>query len=541
MLIENAAREVPREEKLFAAALVVWILLASYVMLLNPVVQNNDVFGFIRRADDLKIGVDSGWLNGLYPFGYPLLLKAVATLLRDYEIAGRLISFASAIGCILMIRRAGELLFSRRIGLSASIICCFNPVFFRYARASGIDMPSAFFCFLSLLLIIEMSMRIRYHNLSPLIPGVILGLGYLIRYTGLILLPVYILWIIIAGRQTFDSKTMLARLHLVGVLILGFLIGAFPQLVLAIAQKGSPFWNTQGYNVYFGMFGEQNWGQNWNEALNHPSIAKIIQEYPIQFIKNLLKNAANSIKFGFFFPYPFLLLGWPSLLLSLWHADEEDRKDSSGVYSCRMLLALTLIGYTFAICIAFLNSRLLLFPAILFSIYVAIGLTQIPPPLIWLGSRKLAFRSLFYCASISLLLAMCVKGYIARPVSAYDLSRIEVSQRIYKLLPNDESRAQKVLSLSFDFYDLQSRLKTPYSMDWYKEGNDLSYSSFANIHSAMRKRGQQYLVFNGRAPNNVPGLSSSWPPNDFGFSDYFEEIYRSENAVIAKPRGKSSI
>lgn len=153
-----------------------------------------------------------------------------------------------------------------------------------------------------------------------------------------------------------------------------------------MAAKGNPFWNQQGVNVYFGVFGNQDWGQNWNNALKNESIIDILRRHPIPFAKNMANNFVSVLKLDLL-PQPYALLTWPSVLLALNIAKGNFDKQ----YSMRFLTVISSFIYCFAICAAFINHRLLLFVTLLLSLFFGYGIASIPPILLSIHKFKIPF------------------------------------------------------------------------------------------------------------------------------------------------------
>lgn len=514
----------------FYVFLAAWTLSCLQIIISNPTISLSDVFGFIERAEYLNASSLEPWVNGLYPFGYPLLLKGVTLLTRDYELSGKLISLVSGAASLVLVRLIGAILFSSVTGVIAAILCGLNPLFIHFSSTSGTDMVAATSVAASLLSIIAWENSLRRSKIILVISGLFLGLGYLFRYTSIAVLPFYILWILVWPGKS-KNTIYLAELKLKQVCLLagGFLIFAFPQLILSLFAKGNPFWNTQGVNVCFGVFGNGNWGQNMDACRDFKSAFGFIVQHPYQSTKNLVRNIFSipslSLLPGII--WPFSLSG---ALLSLW-----PEKNDLGRYSSRILLAGSLAAFCAAVSIAFVNNRLLLMPAIILSVYSAHGLLRIVPADIKSDNWRLPLRIFVF----ALILAVLLRGAVSRvlnPVSDYDNKRILASSVIEKALGKSRQKQEDVLSLSFDYYDLGSRLKTRYSLDWYGREGMGKFTSVQKIHSEMKFRGRSYLLYDNSAPFNVAGLKANWPLPEDELNKYFELVWRHEDARLLRAR-----
>jgi 4-amino-4-deoxy-L-arabinose transferase-like glycosyltransferase len=128
------------EDTLALATIVIWTVIGIYVTVKNPTVWLSDMFGFIPRVQTLSLHSLSGWVDGLYPFGYPLLLKSLFWLTHDYEVAGRIISLASGVVGLYLLYKLGSLTFDRKVGVLAVVFGSVNPTYLKYATVSGTDM-----------------------------------------------------------------------------------------------------------------------------------------------------------------------------------------------------------------------------------------------------------------------------------------------------------------------------------------------------------------------------------------------------------------
>lgn len=221
---------------------------------------------------------------------------------------------------------------------------------------------------------------------------------------------------------------------------------------------------------------------------------------------------------------------WTGVLLSLWPDESNQHR-----YGSRIFLAGSLSLFCAAVSIAFVNDRLLLLLAVILPAYSAYGLLRIVPIEIRSESWKFPFRTLIF----ALIIAVLLRGSIPRvmnPVSSYDAKRILASDAVTKVLGSSKDKQSEVLSLSFDYYDMSSNLKTRYSLDWYGRGGMGKFSSLEKIHSEMKAIGRQYLLFDNSAPFNVVGLAENWPFSEDDIERYFEPVWKYEDAQLLRVR-----
>src|SRR5687767_1282718 len=98
-----------------------------------------DFFGFIEHADRLP----REWLDGFYPTGYPLLLRALFSLFADYKVAGVIVSAVSAGAALLAAHSLGARLGGApAAGLAALLLLAVNPPFVHWGMLGATEMPA---------------------------------------------------------------------------------------------------------------------------------------------------------------------------------------------------------------------------------------------------------------------------------------------------------------------------------------------------------------------------------------------------------------
>jgi hypothetical protein len=111
--------------------------------------------------------------------------------------------------------------------------------------------------------------------------GALLGAAYLIRYTSLTLLPVLV--IIIVWR---DWRNRRAAFVALGLLLGGFTLVALPQLVAGTVGAGNPLYTEQARNVWFGVYGDFNWTDNWGDVPAGVSVLDALRANPAAFVRH---------------------------------------------------------------------------------------------------------------------------------------------------------------------------------------------------------------------------------------------------------------
>ena len=485
-----------------------WSIVAAYLSWANPTVGLSDTFAFISRAENLSIHTLWPWVDGFYPLGYPLTLRCLATLVEDYVLAGRILSLLSAVLGLVIIGRLGKDLFGPSVAFVALIVCAANPVFLKHATSSGTDMPAAAFLLLGLYWVY----RYRTKNKLPFITaaGAAMGIAYLMRYTAL---PVALVCAFYLWFQRLPKDSVNSKLRRSGFFALAFLATASPQLVLSAIQEGNPFFNLQAQNVYFGLFGEGNWGLHMHAARSAKGLHEVVSQDLNLYFKHWLFNLLLVPRIHIV-RYPLHLLGYCGLLFSLKQTQLRNRST---------LLIVSFIAFTTTICLAFPSPRLLLFGDLILSIFAGYALLTLLPK--WIhrqGKRPIPLRWPSLMAISAILLAWTLGQATIDPLPVYDRNRIEVSRTLSQHWVIESS---SVLSLSFEFYLLDKPTKDRFALPWYATEFE-PYRSIEDLAQRMHKAGQRFLVFDHNAPLNVRGLERIWPFDSEQLAENFELIAR---------------
>lgn len=243
------------------------------------------VYDFLHHAE-LARAVAEGRpaVNGFYPLGYPALLALGFRWTRDIFVVGKLISGAAALIALFVAYRLLRTLLANEehgplpfVGLGLVAI---SPAFLEHATTPGTDMLHIALLLASLWLIVA-AVDADEPGRCLAVAGIIGGLSYLVRYTSMLILPVLVLWLLLArpwGRTTPS---------LGGRYILGFVIAAMPQFILSVLQQGSPFYNTTlAKNVWVGNYAGPLPELRWGQVADSVSLLQVIRLDPGHFLLN---------------------------------------------------------------------------------------------------------------------------------------------------------------------------------------------------------------------------------------------------------------
>lgn len=103
----------------------------------------------------------------------------------------------TSIASIILIFHFGKLLFNEKIGLMAAFLMSFFPLDVAHATKLGSDIPSAFFMALGVYVFLysEKKNKMRYGS-GYLLSGLLIGIGYLIRESALIIALFFVAYIV---------------------------------------------------------------------------------------------------------------------------------------------------------------------------------------------------------------------------------------------------------------------------------------------------------------------------------------------------------
>lgn len=291
----------------------------AHLTLSTPGVEK-DFRVFATRAESLAEVVRA---DGFYNLGYPLLLWLVRPLTEGNSfLAGRLVAAAS--GALLLLATYGlaRSLLPRGGALLALLLLALSPLVVQYALYVGSDMPFAACVTLALALLLAGIRAPRRRPALLLLAGLAGGGAFLMRHSGLVLLPWGLLVCALLAWHNRQEGRLRSLLVSGALFVGGFLLTALPQLAVNTVQNGQPLFNQQAKNAWLAVYGDIDWGR-WDEAPNTISLAEVVLRDPVRFWGNWWRNlqgftgsgAEDTSEFGR--ALQLRLLGWPANWLAL--------------------------------------------------------------------------------------------------------------------------------------------------------------------------------------------------------------------------------
>lgn len=206
----------------------------------------NDAPGFLWTAKRLLS--HHSYDNPFYPPLYMALIALLSLFYNNPFFWGKSVSIAAAAGFVLFTYLFGKNLFSNRTAFFASVLTGTSSILLNQAILVNTDVLFAFF------VIVAFYLGSRRDD-SPwkfAVAGLFLGLAYLTRHNGLVVLIIFILCTIPGHTFTLSIRNMLLCLG-------GFLLVTFPYLLSNISKYGNPFYSEQFTNMAFHILPHKNW------------------------------------------------------------------------------------------------------------------------------------------------------------------------------------------------------------------------------------------------------------------------------------------
>jgi 4-amino-4-deoxy-L-arabinose transferase-like glycosyltransferase len=263
-----------------------------------------DFSGYWLRSQNLSAAFS---VNPRTPFGYPLALWLLTLLTRDAFVSAKILAGMSAVASLGLVYLLGRRLFDAYVGLLAALVVLVTPVFAENSMLVGTDMP-ALACLLgSLYLLFISEGRRRWLIVAA---GVLGALSYLIRPSGLVLVPAVVFWLL--GLQwTGPSAWQGRRLRTALVYCIAFGVAIFPHLLLNTIHTGNPFYNDRAVDMWLDIYA--NWDFTQMPKVAGITLGQVIRMDPLRFVTNWTRNLVETIK-NPPFPWPVALFVVPGVL-----------------------------------------------------------------------------------------------------------------------------------------------------------------------------------------------------------------------------------
>lgn len=429
-----------------------------------------DALGFMERASAISLFRLETLVDGLYPLGFPLALRGVASVLTDYAWSARMLSVSAGGLTLILLFQLASRLFDRQTAIIAAILLGSHTAFLAHVCLEGTDILALFFVVLSIYMVLTPPQATFRRSF---IGGISLGISYLVRYTALPVLPGMLLAVALLPMGTpLPFRDRLYRSLWFGA---GFLIGASPQLFASALLTGNPFFNTQHLNVYLGIHGNADWS-NWNNALKYQGLREVILLDPKLFVLTVLRNFQDNLLLApLSIRFALVSFGWAGFFQSVFHAQPSRRQIA-------VALLLVLITYVSGISLAFQGQRFLLLPLVIFALWAALAMKAF-----FKHHQYLLFATL---AVVALMQSSSFLYTLIVPSNEYWESRREISMAL-------EQRGvvrERVLAIQEQYYDILSPEKRQYIRAPKILTSESQTDKLTLIVNYMRLKGFEFLL-----------------------------------------------
>lgn len=349
------------------AAGIIYLIVGSWLL---RFVYLSDFFQMIWLADAQRAGVSTAFANGFLGMGFPMALNALTLATGNILTSAKIIQALSGAAILAMLPALFRNAFGDSAGSRlAQVLLAIDAVFF--FAASG-ETPDLFATALMTGGVLAATIYIRRPSLAPaLATGACLGLGYMVRYHSLLLLP----WVVIA----MAIATPAPRRRVLWA-VAGFVLAASPQFIASAFVQGNPLFNLHIKSIAMGYYGV---GADFVAKTKPYTLWRILTEQPVVVAK----------QYSIFVSRYFTEIGGGMLLLA--GAILAWRREQRGW----AVLALPAIALTLLIAAKFYTDRAILFQLVVWYVIVGRALAHIYAP-----------RQGWLTTGIALVLACAIGG-----------------------------------------------------------------------------------------------------------------------------------
>lgn len=231
-----------------------------------------DFRSFASRSDSLTTVFTA---DPFYNYGYPFILHVIQQLSGASAFdSARWWGVIVATGALIATWWLARFIFGQYWGAFMTITVATSALFTQYALSLGSDMTFSALTTLACALLVRTPARPRW----MIGVGVMAGLAFTVRHTGIILIAVIILWTIV---QRHNASSIFRQLLWLGV---GWLIGAGAQLGINYSDTGQILFSHQAKNSWLAVYGNLDWGR-WGDVPDTIPMRDVILNDPVRFTR----------------------------------------------------------------------------------------------------------------------------------------------------------------------------------------------------------------------------------------------------------------
>ncbi|MEJ5311711.1 MAG: glycosyltransferase family 39 protein [Anaerolineae bacterium] len=251
----------------YAQAIAPWLIALAFVALEIRRVWNQiavrypDFFSWAERAARLDFTnlAHPDWVHGLYPLGYPLLLRLGRELGVDVLRTAFALSifggFLGLLGTYWLVRRMTGRWW---LAILTELLQACMAFYLFFANLDSTDMLASGLILCAFPLLFSE----KRQRTAAFWAGLLVGLSYLIRYTASVTVLLCVLFLLLP----FVARRQRESLWITGFFLLGALLGAFPQFLCSFLIKGNPLYNEEARTLWIHLRGSADFIYTWNEA-----------------------------------------------------------------------------------------------------------------------------------------------------------------------------------------------------------------------------------------------------------------------------------
>jgi hypothetical protein len=315
-------------------------------------IHNLDFWYHLTVGQRLQWNDPRTLVDGLYPLGYPFVLRLAAEWGFDALRVGQILSWGGgllAIGALFLL--VYSLTGSILIAVAGSVLLLTNGQFLYHATFEGNDLLAAGFQAAAILMLwYGLADRpTRRLKLWLALSGILLGFAYLARHTALLLLPIALFCTVLRyGRSRRDVVSAVALYSA------GFLAVTAVQWVPSLIAYHNPFYNHHAKNVWFRIYGQRDYINNWRKVPDTISLRQVIALDPGRFFLHWVEQVRSALVTTMLWPWP-LQIGWVLALPLLLFARQPGP-------SRRLLLVMVVAATIIGTAMVWVAPRFLLVP-----------------------------------------------------------------------------------------------------------------------------------------------------------------------------------
>ena len=207
-------------------------------------------FSGIGTSDDLAYSKYAANLDGKIPEDSSLTLSTrlgiIFVTAISYKLFGIndfssvLFVLLTSIGSIILVFYFGKLLFNEKTGLMAAFLLSFFPLDVVYATKLFTDLPSAFFMALGVYIFLFCEIKSRFTGIGYLLSGILIGIGYLIRESVLLIGLFFVIYILYKKRIKKEYF----------MVVFGVLLVLVIEAIIFLAFTGDPLFRIHASQEY---------------------------------------------------------------------------------------------------------------------------------------------------------------------------------------------------------------------------------------------------------------------------------------------------